>query len=134
MNKKIAATLIFIIFLLSLSSAYVYATITFQQTATVSTTGTVVYTLDGVAFSVGPIAWGTINPGQTLTKALNISNGRNEPVTPILISTLPAEWSQTWNLNNTVVAKNTNVAGSLTLTAPSNATAGAVSISSSLTP
>lgn len=126
------------IFLLSIailaSTAVTYALGGFSQTATVKTIGTITYTLDGVTFVGTAINWGNITPGETLAKPLNVSNTKNEAVTPILEVTLPAGWTQTWSLNNTVIEAKTDIAGVLTLKAPEDALAGPVNILTTLTP
>jgi hypothetical protein len=136
MNPKAkTATAIFLLSIAILTStAITYALGGFNQTATVTTTGSLTYTLDGVAFTGTAISWGPINPGQTLTKPLNVSNTKNEAVTPLLEVALPAGWTQTWSLNATAIAAKTDVAGVLTLTAPADALAGPVNIPTTLTP
>jgi hypothetical protein len=112
----------------------VYSAITFQQHANVIATGSVVYYLDGSVWSSGDVNWGDIAPGQTLTKALNVTNNKNAAVTLVLTVALPSGWVQSWSLNNTAVAAFSAVAGVLSLTAPSDAVAGPVSFNSQITP
>ena len=139
MNPKAkTATAIFLLFLTILTAtAVTYAAggFNFNQTATISPTGTVTYTFEGTPFSSGStIDWGTFTAGQTKQFSLDVNNTKNEPITPILEVTLPIGWMQTWNLNNMVIPKNTNQTGTITLTAPIDPTAGTITITSNLAP
>lgn len=133
-KTKIATAIFLLTIAILTSTAVTYALGGFTQTATVKTTGTVIYTLNGTAFNGNPINWGEISPGETLTKTLDVNNTKNEAVTPVLIATLPAGWTQIWTLNGIEIPAKTNVAGVLTLTAPEDALAGPVNIPTTLTP
>jgi uncharacterized membrane protein len=136
--KAKTATAIFLLFLTILTAtAVTYAAggFNFNQTATINLTGTVTYTLGGIPFSSGSaIDWGVFIAGQTKQFALNVNNTQNIAITPILTSTLPTGWTQTWSLNNVEILPNTAQDGILTLTAPADATAGTITITSNLAP
>lgn len=133
LNKKITSILL----IASVAAIIVtvgYAALTFNMTGTVSQTGSLTYILDGAEWTETDIDWGTVTPGSTNTKPLNVNNQMNIPVTPQLITTLPAGWTITWTLNSTSISVTTLSTGTLSLIVPSDATAGAFSIACDINP
>lgn len=96
--------------------------------------GAVTYTLDGAAFTGGTVDWGTVTPGQSYNKPLNLVNGRNTVVTPTLTCTPPTGWSVIWSLHNVECQPLQTTAGTLTLTVASDAVEGPFTITASLSP
>ena len=135
MNKQTLITLIAIGLIASCVIGIGYTALTFNQSATVNVSGIVVYFLNDVEHeNDDPINWGTINPGQTLQKTLDVDNRKNVPVTATITSTLPTDWTQTWSLNNVEVPMLTKSTGTITLTAPLDAEPGTVTFISTINP
>jgi hypothetical protein len=134
MNRTTLITVLAIALVATIVITAGYALVTFNMTGNVGETGTVTYILDGETWTGTDIDWGTVQPGSTNTKPLNVNNQKNIPVTPQLVATVPAGWTITWTLNSTIIPVTTLSTGTLSLIVPSDATAGAFTISCSINP
>ncbi len=128
MKKKSILIMIAVITLSTvtvISAASIYS-LNFTMTANVAQVGAVTVTIDGTTYNDGnqlAINWGTVTAGQ-YTKAVQIHNNVNAPVTPNIVTTnIPSGWTLTLSSTNAVPAgATTNV--NIILTVPSSPSAG----------
>ena len=133
MNKNLTIILAIVV-AVAIVSVVVYASVTFTNTANVLVSGEVTYMLDGNPWSNGPISWGDISAGTSISLPLNVVNDKNVAVTPTLVSTPPTGVTLTWTLNNTPVAAKSQATRTLTLTVASDVPPGAITFEATINP
>ena len=106
------------------------------QTGSIPTVLSVGIKTDGTTWTNGTsIAWGTLNQSSTPTKSVEFANTGTIPISSIAFVSigLPSGWSLTMPSLTTVLNPKQSATGTLTLTVPSNATAGDYSWNSIIT-
>jgi len=94
--------------------------IMFPQSADVGIfSSTVCYLNDEVWINETLIAWGPVVPGGLYGKNFTVYNAGNINATyTMLLSGLPVDWTEVWNINGTTAMPKTSAVGTLTLSVP----------------
>jgi hypothetical protein len=102
-----------------------FATQTFNNTASIKTVGVGVYSDSACTTKVTSINWGTLSPGESRTQTIYV---KNEGSVPIVLSMSVGNWTPsnanvitvTWNCQNSQLSAGASVQATLTLTVPTS--------------
>lgn len=108
------------------------ALVTWTNSGNVLESGTVTYTLDGVAWDNDPMVWGDLNTGDVATKNFDVFNDKNVDITVVLSHTAPAGITLTWTLDGSTIPMKSDVTGVLTLTVGDNVVPGVFSFTANV--
>lgn len=123
----IAAIAIAGLFLTIATSGLIVSSQTVQNSGVVASANVGLYSDYSCTQSVSSISWGTVSPGNSITRTVYVKNIGNVPLT---VSMTKTNWSPTsangpvtltWDRENSVLTANQVVAATLTLGISSNA-------------